>query len=228
MDRPQHRVPLGGSVTDDPIRVGVVDDHVVVARGLAAALTPVETGIEVVAVASTVPELLDQLAEHPVDVVLLDLQLDDDSRPADNVGGLADAGARVVLFSAYEEAQLVMEAVQAGAAGYVNKHRDTTDVAQAVREVAAGGEAISPEMLRALSAALRERPQLSVQQETVLIRYTSSDAKLPTVARHLGMQPETLKTHLRRIKHKYAELGRPAHTRLELYRRAVEDGFVQS
>ncbi|MEI4273029.1 response regulator [Klenkia sp. LSe6-5] len=213
-------------MTHEPVRVGVVDDHVVVARGLAADLTPAETGIAVVAVARTVPELVDRLADAAVDVVLLDLQLDDGSRPAVNVEVLRAAGAEVVLFSAYEEAQLVMEAVRAGAAGYVNKHREIADVAQAVREVAAGGEAVSPEMLRALASAVRERPQLSGQQESVLIRYTSTDAKLPTVARHLGMQPETLKTHLRRIKVKYAELGRPAHTRLDLYKRAVEDGYV--
>ena len=40
------------------------------------------------------------------------------------------------------------------------------------------------------------------------------------------MKLETLKTHLRRIKDKYAAAGRLAHTRLELYRRALEDGFV--
>ena len=58
------------------------------------------------------------------------------------------------------------------------------------------------------------------------MRYTSSDAKLPTVARQLGMKAETLKTHLRRIKEKYAAVDRPVSTRLELYRRAVEDGYV--
>lgn len=58
------------------------------------------------------------------------------------------------------------------------------------------------------------------------MHYTSSDALLPTVARQLGMQPETLRTHLRRIKAKYASVDRPVSTRLGLYRRAVEDGYL--
>lgn len=208
-----------------PVRVAVVDDHAVVARGLAADLTPDETGIEVVAVARTVPELL--ALDVPVDVVVLDLQLRNGSRPADNVADVRATGARVLLFSAYEEGALLLEGVRAGAEGYLNKSREVEDVAAAIRDIAAGGEAVSAEMLIALSAATEARPDLSARQEEVLIRYTSTDAKLPTVARQLGMQPETLKTHLRRIKEKYASLDRPVSTRLELYRRAVEDGYVR-
>lgn len=207
-----------------PVRIAVVDDHAVVARGLAADLTPEHAGVEVVAVARTVPDLL--AAGAAADVVVLDLQLHDGSRPAANVGAVLATGARVLLFSAYEDAPLVMEAVQAGAHGYLNKSRDVDDVAAAVHEIADGGEAVSAEMLIALSAAAEGRPDLARRQEEVLVRYTSSDAKLPTVARQLGMKPETLKTHLRRIKEKYAAVGRPASTRLELYRRAVEDGYL--
>ena len=49
---------------------------------------------------------------------------------------------------------------------------------------------------------------------------------LRAVARELGMDRETLKTHLRRIRAKYTEVGRPAPTRRDLYVRAVEDGLV--
>lgn len=208
------------------IRIGVVDDHAVVASGLAADLTPAETGIEVVAVARTVAEFL--RLGIPVDVVVLDLQLHDGSRPADNVAAVRATGARVLLFSAYEEGALLLEGVRAGADGYLNKSREVADVATAVRDIVAGEEAVSAEMLIALSAATEGRPDLSPRQEEVLVRYTSTDAKLPTVARQLGMQPETLKTHLRRIKEKYAAVDRPVSTRLELYRRAVEDGYVPS
>lgn len=208
------------------LRVAVVDDHAVVGRGLAADLTPYATGTTVVAVERSVPDLLALGTE--VDVVVLDLDLKNGSRPADNVTALLDAGIRVLLFSAYEDGPQLLAAVQAGAHGYLNKSRETDDVATAVRDIMAGEEAISPEMLISLSGAVRDRPEFSPRQQEVLVRYTSSDAKLTAVARQLGMKSETLKTHLRRIKNKYAAVDRPVSTRLELYRRAMEDGYLAS
>jgi DNA-binding CsgD family transcriptional regulator len=71
------------------------------------------------------------------------------------------------------------------------------------------------------------RPQLSPRQREVLIAYVSSGDLLPTIARRLGMDPETVKTHLRRVRAKYAEVGRPAPTRRDLYARAMEDGLLR-
>jgi DNA-binding CsgD family transcriptional regulator len=70
------------------------------------------------------------------------------------------------------------------------------------------------------------RPQLSPRQREVLVAYATGSDLLPTVARRLGMDPETLKTHLRRIRAKYGQVGRAAPTRRDLYVRAVEDGLV--
>jgi DNA-binding CsgD family transcriptional regulator len=69
-------------------------------------------------------------------------------------------------------------------------------------------------------------PDLSPRQEEVLAAYTAGNELLDTVARRLGMGPETLKTHLRRIRAKYEAAGRPAPTRRDLYVRAVQDGLV--
>ena len=79
---------------------------------------------------------------------------------------------------------------------------------------------------RGASPVTRRRPQLSPRQREVLVAYVSSGDLLPTVARQLGMDPETAKTHLRRIRFKYAEAGRPAPTRRDLYARALEDGHI--
>jgi DNA-binding CsgD family transcriptional regulator len=70
------------------------------------------------------------------------------------------------------------------------------------------------------------RPKLSPRQRDVLIAYTSGNELMPAVARSLGVDPETLKTHLRRIRAKYREVGRAAPTRRDLYVRAVEDGLL--
>jgi DNA-binding CsgD family transcriptional regulator len=70
------------------------------------------------------------------------------------------------------------------------------------------------------------RPRLSPRQRHVLIAYTAGNELTPVVARGLGINKETLKTHLRRIRAKYREVGRPAPTRRDLYVRAVEDGLL--
>ena len=73
--------------------------------------------------------------------------------------------------------------------------------------------------------ALR-RPRLSRRQQEVLVAYAAGNALMPAVARSLGIDQETLKTHLRRIRGKYRAVGRPAPTRRDLYVRAVEDGLL--
>ena len=87
-------------------------------------------------------------------------------------------------------------------------------------------EALRAELERGPAGSGLRRPRLAPRQREVLVAYVAGSDLLPTVARELGMDRETLKTHLRRIKEKYSAVDRPASTRLELYRRAVEDGFV--
>jgi DNA-binding CsgD family transcriptional regulator len=70
------------------------------------------------------------------------------------------------------------------------------------------------------------RPRLAPRQQEVMVAYVSGNDVLPSVARKLGVERETVKTHLRRIRDKYAQVGRPAPTRRDLYVRAVEDGLV--
>lgn len=69
-------------------------------------------------------------------------------------------------------------------------------------------------------------PRLSPRQLEVLGAYAAGNDLLPAVARRLGMNEETVKTHLRRIRAKYRQAGRPAPTRRDLYVRAVEDGVL--
>lgn len=77
-----------------------------------------------------------------------------------------------------------------------------------------------------IGAPEKRRPTLSPRQRDVLVAYASGNELLPVVARRLGMDEETLKTHLRRLRAKYRSAGRPAPTRRDLYVRAVEDGLV--
>jgi two-component system nitrate/nitrite response regulator NarL len=161
--------------------------------------------------------------QGPLDVVLLDLLLRDGSDPADNVRRLAGAGYRVLVVSVWGRPAQIAEAFAAGAHGYLTKDHDLADLAAAIRTVATGGTAYSPELAR---ACLRNpdpgRPRLSPRERAVLIAYASG-MTLQAAARHIGVRPETARTYLERVKTKYQEVGRPAPTKLDLANRARED-----
>ena len=93
-------------------------------------------------------------------------------------------------------------------------------------EVTGGQGHVVVEPVPMLGVPDPRRPKLSPRQGDVLVAYASCNDLLPVVARRLGMDEETLKTHLRRLRAKYRVVGRPAPTRRALYVRAVEDGLV--
>jgi DNA-binding NarL/FixJ family response regulator len=172
-------------------------------------------------------EHVDELLAHgdAYDVVLLDLRLDDGTRPLDNVGRLVGAGARVLVFTQGDDNDLTREALQAGALGVVHKSEPGDVLAEAVRTVAAGDTVVS----QRLAAALEGAPQLPValsDRERDVLRLYASNLPAKSVARRLGITEGTVKEYLKRIRAKYAEMHRPAGTKLDLYQRAVEDGVL--
>jgi hypothetical protein len=120
--------------------------------------------------------------------------------------------ADVCLCTARPDAHLLARLYEHGCGVAV----DDGDPVAAVR-AAAAGRSTPPVVIR---------PELAPRQLDVLRAYVSSSDLLPTVARQVGMDPETLKTHLRRIRAKYTAAGRPAPTRRDLFVRAVEDGVL--
>lgn len=202
------------------IRVGVIDDDAMLREGMAAWFAAIP---DVLLVASA-GSLDDLLATPPqVDLILLDLNLRDMSSPAANVRRLVSAGYRVLIVSTIPDAEHVIATIGAGASGYITKNRDLVALADAVREVAGGGFALSPELAFVLSRDLRrERPALSPRELEVLSLYASG-LTLDAVARRVGIAPGTARTHLARVKQKYIDVGRPAYTKLELADRHRED-----
>jgi DNA-binding CsgD family transcriptional regulator len=137
---------------------------------------------------------------------------------ADDAELLVVLGTRVdiCLFLRPPSASAVTELRQRGATIVLS---GADDAVEAVRRAAAG----RPEPARTPRA-----PHLAPRQREVLLAYVTGNDVLPTVARRLGMERETFKTHLRRIRDKYEAVGRPAPTRRDLYVRALEDGLIAS
>ena len=204
-------------------RIGLVEDHESVVIGLSTMLSR-EPDLEVVATAATVAELLAQTDD--LDLVVLDLRLADGSTPEENVRAVRERDVEVLIFTGAENAFLVRSAARAGVLGVVRKSQDAATVVAAVRTAASGRQVVTADW----AAAIDGDPGLSdvglsPRQEEVLTLYASGE-KASRVARMTGLSEQTVNDYLSRIRQKYADAGRPAPTKTDLYKRAVEDGWL--
>jgi DNA-binding NarL/FixJ family response regulator len=209
-------------VSPGTTRIGIVDDHEVAALGVLSILDGADD-LRVVGRAPTVAGLL--VDGQDFDVVVLDLRLADGSSPEENAGALAAAGARVLAYTAGEDPALVRAAARAGINGMLRKSEPPEALLDALRQVARGDVVASVDWAAAIDADRESTPRLTARELEVLALYASGE-KADRVARALGISRETVLDHVRRIRQKYAAAERPAHTKVDLYRRAVEDGLL--
>lgn len=207
------------------VSVALIDDHELVRDGIGAFLAGQDAAITVVASTANVAELRDGPG-WGAQVVLLDLDLRDDTTVEDNTAALASGGSVVVVVSVNDEAATVRRAMRGGAMGYVPKSAQSSDLVDAIL-AAARGESF---MTKALALALvaddsQDRPELSPQELRTLQLYAGG-MPLKLVARRLDVQVGTVKSYVDRIRRKYEKSGREAATKLELHWRAVEDGYL--
>ena len=92
--------------------------------------------------------------------------------------------------------------------------------------VADGQGFLSPEWASAIAGDLERVAPALTPRELSAVRLYAAGMKLTSVARRLGVGPETARTYLNRAREKYASVGRPAPTKTDLYRVAVEDGLL--
>jgi DNA-binding NarL/FixJ family response regulator len=209
--------------------VALIDDHESVRLGLAAALERAD--FDVVFSGAGVAEYLDARGRAlpvPADVVLLDLTLGDGTTVTENVTRLVADGSSVVIHSVADRPVSVREALVAGAAGVISKSSPLDDVIAAVRTVARGEALNNVEWANAVDGDTAfADAQLSTREREVLRLYATG-LPLKVVAERLGVAYSTAKENITRIRVKYVEVGRPAPTKVDLLRRAMEDGIVET
>ena len=205
------------------VRLAHVDDHEAMRRGLAAILDD-HPEFRLVVSAATIGPVLDAAAD--IDLVVLDIRLADGSGVAGNLHRLQAAGLAALCFTGAEDANGVRDAAAAGALGIVRK-TDTSDVLIAALRAAASGDAVATiEWAAAIDADPRlGDARLSPKEREVLALYASGE-KSVSVAHAAGLSEKTVAEYVRRIRMKHAAVGRPAVSRVDLYKRAVEDGYV--
>jgi DNA-binding NarL/FixJ family response regulator len=216
------------------IRVVAVDEHPLTLLGIERATRDAPRPLRLVGAAHSVaePETRLMSPEHVngrrgrADVAVLGLRLLDGSSPTDNVRRLRSLCAHVLVQSDGHHVALMSEAVGAGARGIVFKHQPIEHFLTAVTAVGSGESYLSVELASLLHTSRVTRPQLTTREiEVLTLLYSGMVSK--QVARKLDLAESTVKEHLKRIRSKYAALGRPTKTRIELLQRAVEDGYVE-
>jgi len=211
----------------EPITVVVADDHDVVWIGLvAAARAGTGRPIRLRGHATSAAALLELVRQQPPDVVVLDLVLGDGSDPGETVARVVAAGCRVLVYSVLDNPRLIRSALAAGAHGLSRKSEPVGVTVDKLRQVAAGQTLLSAEILSMIDGdADFVRARLSDREREVLVLYVSG-LEIAQIAAQLFVTENSAREYLRRIRAKYSEADRPASSKVDLLRRAIEDGLV--
>lgn len=206
-------------------RVALIDDHSIVAQGFARLFSELDS-VAVVATVATVDEFL--ALGTAVELVILDLRLADGSAPADNVARLRATGANVLAFTGDSDPSLVRSAAYGGVLGVVRKSEPVEVLQEAVLRALNGEPTASFEWAAALDGDPRLADAgLSAREREALALYAAG-AKTAYVASQMQVSSATVIDYIRRVRAKYERAGRPAHTKVDLYQRALEDGILTS
>jgi DNA-binding NarL/FixJ family response regulator len=218
---------------EEPIRVLIVDDHVLFRRGLDMVLAH-ESGIDVVGEASDGAEAVDRAADLLPDVVLMDVKMP-------RRGGI-DActaiksvvpSAKIVMLTISDQEEDLYEALKAGASGYLLKEISIEEVAAAIRAVAGGQSLISPSMASKLITEFQvmkrrgvEREQLPAprltDRELQVLKSVASGLNNREIARELFISENTVKNHVRNILEKLQ-----LHSRIDAVMYAVREKLLE-
>jgi len=190
------------------IRVLLADDDPLVRTGLKLMLRGAD-GIEVVGEAADGSQVGPAVREHAPDVVLMDIRMPvmDGLSATRALHRAGSAAPQVIVLTTFDEHALVLEAMRAGAAGYLVKHAAPEDIVEAVRRAARGEPALSPSAARALvehaaagpgDRSERARQQLAqlTEREREVAAAVAEGLSNTEIGARLHLSVGTVKTHL--------------------------------
>jgi len=209
----------------DATRVLIIEDHQVVAEGLAALIND-QKDMTVIGHVGSVAESITRAAELKPDLVLIDFRL------TDGTGADAAAGIRQLrpetklIFLTREDSDAArFAAIEAGASAFIHKSRAAQDVVDAIRTVAGGGSLFTP---RTIAQLLNSRREVEAQLERLtprekeVLRLMAEGTSSRDIASRLGISYTTVRTHIRSLGSK---LG--VHSKLEAIVKARELALVE-
>ncbi|RMX03070.1 DNA-binding response regulator [Corticibacter populi] len=233
-------LPLPAKDAALPAPVLVVEDEPLLQQRLRGILRQLGYGDDALVFAASLAQAYAVLAEQPVALVLVDLQLPDGSGLAliEHLRG-DDPGLRILVVSAWSSEDLILSALRAGATGYVLKQRDDVEVMLSIRSVLRGGAPIDPFIARRIlellaaprpapSSGLSESPTMPdamlSARETEILRLVVDGLSNREIAERLHLSRYTVETHVKRIYRKLAVSSRTMAVREARARGMVGEG----
>ncbi len=184
-----------------PVRIALVDDQALVLKGLSALLQGLD-GIEIALEASDGAQLLAALPQRPVDVIVSDIRMP-------GVGGielierLRESGnaTPVILLTTFDDSDLMLAAVQAGAQGFLLKDASPEDLAEAIHRVAGGDTLLQPVSLGPVRALRRPEPHTGpklrlTDREVSILRLVAGGYSNKEIGRSLHLSEGTVKNYI--------------------------------
>ena len=195
-----------------PIRVMLVDDHTMVRRGLAAFLK-VFDDLQLAGEAESGAAAIQLCGELLPDVVLMDMVMPDmDGATATRAIRQQFPQVQVIALTSFKEGDLVKNALQAGAIGYLLKDLSADELAQAIRAAHAGRATLSPEAAQALIETTNQPPEPGLaltEREREVLALMVEGLNNTQIAARLTVSPSTIKSHVSNI---LAKLGVASRT----------------
>lgn len=181
-----------------PIRVAIADDHKVVRVGLEQLLGTFED-VDPVGAASGGAEAIALCETERPDVLLLDLSMPEvDGIEVTRRLREAAVPTRVVVFTSFSDRERIVQALDAGAVGYLLKDAEPDEIHGAIRAAARGDSPLAPRAAAELLAERRARPaevELTAREQEVLALVVEGLAN-KQIARRMGISEKTVKGHL--------------------------------
>ncbi len=210
------------------IRVLLADDHRMFREGLRRSM--VEEGFEVVGEADNGEEAVRLAAELQPDVVIMDVSMPEmDGVEATRIIRATGTETRVLMLTMHADADVLADAIRAGASGYLVKDCSTDEVAAAVRMAANGDTALSPQLAATMLDEVRrlevpgpaDEDRVITKREEEVLQLIADGCSTPEVAEKLYISQKTVKNHLASI---YQKLD--ARDRTQAVLQAVRMGIV--
>jgi len=183
------------------IRVVIADDHNLVRAGLAQLLADADD-IDVVGMAGDGHEAVTLATEHEADVVLMDLSMPElDGIEATRAIGSKSPDSRVVVLTSFSDRARILDALDAGAIGYLLKDTEPDELMRGIRAAARGESPLAPKAAHQLISS-RRRPapvdQLTDREREILGLVAKGHAN-KRIAHQLQISENTVKNHVTRI-----------------------------
>jgi DNA-binding NarL/FixJ family response regulator len=210
----------------DTSSVTVIDDHDAIRLAVQIWCQQADPPISTDGGYESTAEFLAARQDGSQGVVVFDLEQREHRPDFSGLEEVAAIGHRVIVYSHLAGDEVILRCLELGAVTFIVKSEGKSHLIDAVRAALANEPYVGPRMAKAIfHDKSGGRPKLAPREKEVLIAWFQTESK-DLVGQKLDISSTTVRTHLQRVRAKYAAAGRPAPTKSALVARAIQDGII--